>query len=119
MLHIVKFFILYAILLKQGSEIEIIELPLIYAVNKLGKIYPYIYGIVIVSAIYTSAIAAGYGFIENCSRNKKSYRLLSLLICFSAIFVSRIGFSELVDLFYPVFGIIGLIQVIIILFKKS
>lgn len=111
--------ILYAILLQQGSEIEMIELPLMYAVNKLGKIYPYIYGIVIVSAIYTSAIAAGYGFIENCSKNRKSYKLLSLIICFSAIFVSRIGFSELVDLLYPVFGIIGLIQVIIILFKKG
>lgn len=111
--------ILYVILLQQGLEIQTVELPLIYAVNKLGKIYPYIYGIVIILAIYTTAIAAGYGFIENCSKTKKSYKNLSISICVSAIFVSRIGFSKLVNLLYPVFGLIGLAQVIIICLKRT
>lgn len=111
--------ILYGILLKQDVNLQNIELPLIYAVWKLGSIYAYIYGIAIVLAIFTSAISAGYGFLQNCSTTKKGYKILSLFICISAIFVSGIGFSKLVDLLYPVFGVIGLLQVIIILLKRK
>lgn len=111
--------ILYGILLKQDVNLQNIEIPLIYAVWKLGKGYAYIYGFVIVLAIFTSAVSAGYGFLQNCSTTKKGYKRLSLFICTSAIFVSGIGFSKLVDLLYPVFGVIGLLQVIIILLKRK
>ncbi len=108
--------ILYKILQIGGGAIQNVELPLIYIVNKFGNVYKYIYGIVIVSAIYTSAIAAGYGFVENCSKSKKTYKKICIFLCITAIPVSRLGFSYLVTLLYPVFGVLGLIQVIYIVF---
>lgn len=110
--------ILYMVLLQEGTAVNHIELPLIYIINKFGKIYKYIYGIVIVSAIYTSAIAAGYGLAKNCSKDKKTYRNICITICVSGIFISKIGFSYLVNLLYPVFGLLGLIQIICIILKK-
>lgn len=107
--------ILYNILQTGGVAIQNIELPLIYIVNQFGNIYKYIYGVVIVSAIYTSAIAAGYGFVENCSKDKKAHKKNCILLCISAIPISNIGFSYLVNALYPVFGILGLIQLIYIL----
>lgn len=107
--------ILYKILQTGGIEIQNVELPLIYIVNKFGNVYKYIYGIVIVSAIYTSAIAAGYGFVQNCSKSKKAYKKICIFLCVTAIPVSKLGFSYLVTLLYPVFGLLGLIQVIYIL----
>lgn len=110
--------ILYKILQTGGTAIQNVELPLIYIVNQFGNIYKYIYGIVIVSAIYTSAIAAGYGFVENCSKNKNSYKKICIILCISAIPVSKIGFSYLVNMLYPVFGILGLVQLIYILLNN-
>lgn len=110
--------ILYQVLQIAGENICNIELPLIYIVKQFGNLYPYIYGTVIVSAIYTSAIASGYGFVEDCSKNKKSYKILCGMICLTAIPISKIGFASLVDLLYPVLGLIGLIQIIYIICKK-
>lgn len=111
--------ILYMVLQHGGANIQNIELPLIYVVNQYGTIYKYIYGIVIVAAIYTSAIAAGYSFVENCSKNKKMYKTICILICITAIPISKIGFSHLVGMLYPVFGLLGLIQIAYILFKNN
>lgn len=110
--------ILYLILQYGGGDLLNVELPLIYIVKQYGGTYQYIYGIVIVSAIYTSAIAAGYGFVENCSKNRKIYKKICMLICITAVPVSKIGFSYLVNAIYPVFGLLGLVQIGYILFRK-
>ena len=111
--------ILYKILQTGGGTIQNVELPLIYIVNKFGNVYKYICGIVIVSAIYTSAIAAGYSFVQNCSKSKKTYKKICIFLCIFAIPISKLGFSYLVTLLYPVFGMLGLIQVIYIVFTRK
>ena len=111
--------ILYFILQKEGASLDNIELPIIHIVKQYGTMYQYIYGAVIVSAIYTSAIAAGYGFAENCSNDKKTYKTICMLICITAIPISKLGFSYLVNALYPVFGLLGLVQIIYILLIKN
>lgn len=111
--------ILYFVLEKEGIALESIELPLIYVVKQYGIIYQYIYGFVIVSAIYTSAIAAGYSFAENSSKKRRTYKIICTAICTTAIPVSSIGFSYLVNALYPVFGLLGLIQILYILRKSN
>lgn len=108
--------VIYIVLLEGEMHIRQVELPIIYVINKFGKMYQYVYGMVIVSAIYTTAISAGYSFLENCSKNKKKYQFICILICSSAPFISKLGFSYLVNLLYPVFGILGLIQIIYLIF---
>lgn len=105
-------FIIY-IMINQYSNINV-EIPLVYIASKFGSFYKNIYGLVILLAIFTTMIASGYGFLQNCSDNKKTYRILALIICVTAIFVSNISFSNLVNLTYPVFGILGLIQLVFI-----
>lgn len=111
--------ILYLVLGQGGTNLSNIELPLIHMVKQYGIVYQYVYGIVIVSAIYTSAIAAGYGFVQNCSKTKKSYKIICVIMCITAVPVSKIGFSYLVNAIYPVFGLLGLAQIIYILFHKN
>lgn len=110
--------LLYFILKSSNVSLENFELPLIHVVKQYGSVYKYIYGGVIVSAIYTSAIAAGYSFVFNCSKSNKVYKKICLFLCITAVFVSRIGFSKLVNFLYPVFGILGLVQIVYILFGK-
>lgn len=110
--------ILYTILLNGVNNIQNIELPLIYIINNFGSLYKYICGIIVVAAIFTSAIAAGYGFLENTAKTKKEYKTLATIICTSSILVSKIGFSYLVNLLYPVFGLISFGQIFLIIKKK-
>lgn len=110
---------LYLVLELVNVNLKNIELPLIYAVKQYGTVYQYIYGTVIVSAIYTSAIAAGYSFAKNSSKNEKSYKTICICMCIAAIPISKISFSYLVNAIYPVFGLLGLLQVIYILLTKD
>ena len=110
--------ILYVILLRGGIKINSVELPIIYIVKHFGTIYPIVYGLVIVSAIYTTAIASGYSFIQNSTKTKKGYQLLCMVLCISSILVARLGFSYLVNMLYPLFGLLGLLQVFFILKAK-
>ena len=105
LLSIVVYFTMF-----KFKEVGNIEIPLIYIANKYGLIFKYTYGLVIIFAIYTTMISAGYGFIKNCTKNSEQYKLLTTIICITAIFISNFSFSGLVNLTYPVFGILGIMQ---------
>ena len=110
---------IYGILLKIDININQVELPTVYIAGKSGKIYKYAYGFIILSAILTSAIAAGYSILENYVKKPKTYKRIAIFLCISALFVSKIGFSNLINTLYPVFGILGIIQIYFILRKKQ
>lgn len=105
----------YIILLKVNVNIMELDLPLIYIVKQFGKIYEYTYGVVIIISIFTSALSAGYSFLKNCTKTKKGYNELLILMCVTSIFIASIGFSELVNILYPIFGVLGIIQIYYIL----
>ena len=117
---------LFCLLLKNPIAYKF-ELPMIEIVKEFGGIYPYFYGGVVVVAIFTSAISAGYGFLQNQvakkeftkgnvkKREEKYYQKLLLLVCISAPIVANFGFSNLVNILYPVFGILGLAQIIFLI----
>lgn len=108
---------IYGLLLKIDMNISKIELPIVYIAGKMGVMHKYLYGLIILGAIYTSAISAGYGILENYVQNKKAYKKIAILMCSSALIVSRIGFSQLVDFLYPILGILGFLQIFKIILK--
>lgn len=92
-----------------------LEIPLIYLTNNLGKYYYYIYSLIILLAIFTTQISVGYGFLRNITKSKKSHKIMSIIICIISVLISNFGFSNLVNILYPVFGIFGLIEIIFLL----
>lgn len=116
-LIIILSFVIYGLLLKGQFFIEELELPLIEITQEFGSIFKYIYGFVIIVSIFTSAISAGYGFLENVSKNKKSYKRNLIIISIVGVFISNIGFSNLVQILYPTFGVLGLIQISLLCLK--
>ena len=101
--------------ISQINRINFIEIPLLYITDTYGLSYKYIYSLVLIIAIVTSAISAGYGFLENTIKNKRNYKKLAFLICIISIFVSNLGFSNLVNVLYPLFGVLGFLQIFFIL----
>lgn len=107
--------IIFFMLMKVDVAIENLEMPAVYIVSKISKVLEYVYGFIILSSILTTSVSLGTSFLENVAKTKKSYKRYAIFICVSSIMVSNVGFSNLVNLLYPIFGYIGLIQIIGIL----
>lgn len=112
---IILAFIIFMLLLNININSKNIELPAVYAAGQFGIIYKYLYGIIILGAIITTAISSAFGFLNNVSNNEKDYKKYTQIICILSLFVPLIGFSNLINSLYPIFGILGLLQLILIL----
>ncbi len=110
--------IIFAILAKANTNISELEMPVVYIVrtqfSELSKIYTFI----ILASIFTTAISIGIGVLQNISKNKKSYTQFVTILCITSLLVSNFGFSKLINFAYPLFGYIGIIQIVLILSKN-
>ncbi len=111
---IILSFIVFFMLTKVDVNIQNLEMPAVYVASKISPIFKYIYGFIILSSILTTSISLGTSFLENVVYDKKKYKQYAIILCVSSVLISYMGFSNLVNLLYPIFGYIGLIQIIMI-----
>lgn len=95
-----------------------LEMPLVYVVEKSFPRFTYLYGIIILIAIFTTAVSVGISFLNNINKNKKGFQQKAAILCISSVIISQISFSKLVENLFPLFGFLGLIQMSFILKKK-
>lgn len=110
-------FCVYNLLLLGDKNVFKLEMPIIEIVKKYGEVYKKLYIIIIGLSIYTTAISTGYGFLSRWEESKLTYKRILIFISIVALFVSQISFSILVDLLYPILGVVGMIEIIMILRK--
>ena len=113
---LILIFFINLLLLCFYSSIYNIELPILYICNNSLKIFLYLYFFIVLSAIFTTMISSGYTFVNNFKEKNYTLKLLIFLL-FSFIFCF-FSFSDLINFFYPIFGIIGFIQIFLILFNR-
>jgi len=110
--------IIFIILINVDVDITKLEMPAVYVVSNMFKILRYAYGFIILGSIFTTAISLGISFLQNVAKNKKSYTQIAVIMCITSVIISKIGFSNLVSSLYPVFGYLGLLQVIKLIMQK-
>ena len=101
---------IFALLSQGNANVKNIEMPIVFIVGQYGLIYKYIYCLIIGIAIFTTAISAGYGYLQKYEKNKVMYNKGIVFLMISTIISIPIGFSKLIAILYPLFGIIGVIQ---------
>lgn len=111
---IILSFAIFKLLLLGNNSIYKLEMPIVNIVTGFGSIYKIIYFCIISVSIFTSAISAGCGFLNNCSIKK--YKRNMVILLFSSFWLSQISFSTLVGLLYPILGICGTFEVLIVIF---
>lgn len=109
--------IIFLILIKVDVDITKLEMPAVYVISNMFGILKYGYGFVILASIFTTAISLGNSFLNNISKNKQQYIKIAIIITSISILVSKIGFSNLVNILYPVFGYLGFVQILKIISK--
>ena len=96
------------------NEVYTLDIPMLKVYNYIGKSYRKLYAIILWIAMFTTALANGFGFMNRVSKSK--YKLLiTALFCISAIPLAKVGFSKLVGVLYPISGFIGLLIMISVL----
>lgn len=87
------------------------EILLVEVTKGWGNIGGIVFSLVILASIYTSAICSGYGFARNITKTEKQYRICILVICILAVLISNFSFADTIQIIYPIFGILGLVQI--------
>lgn len=103
---------LFFILTKVDVDISKLEMPAVYVVSKMFKLFEIVYGFIILGSIFTTAVSLGNSFLQNVSKNKKSYTHIAFIMCITSIGISQIGFSNLINYLYPIFGYLGIVQIV-------
>lgn len=103
--------VVFLLLVRVDVDITKLEMPAVYVVSNMFKIARYAYGFIILGSIFTTAISLGTSFLQNVSKSKKSYTQIAIIMCITSVIISKIGFSNLVSLLYPIFGYLGLLQI--------
>ena len=114
---IISFTLLYLlteIIYLSQSKLDVynVEMPMLEVSRRISIYYVRIYGIMTGIAIFTSAIASAYSLTNIIKTYKKT---IIILLCVISIPISTISFSNLVNLAYPIFGLLGIMQIIFIL----
>lgn len=103
--------LVFIILSRIDVNIGNLEMPVAYVVSHMPKIFTVFYGIIILGSIFTTSVSLGNSFLQNICKNKKSYPQIGIIICITSVVVSKIGFSNLVSILYPIFGYLGILQI--------
>lgn len=107
--------IIYFMLVNIDIDITLLDIPIMYSIKNINYSFAHIYSIIIIFAILTSCVSAGHSFLENVYENKKSYPHIVVFMCITGVLISNFGFSNLVNLLYPTFGIIGILQIMLLI----
>lgn len=111
--------IIYFLLINIKINIYQIEMPAVYVIGKYFPQFKRIYEFIILSSILTTAVSEGISVLENTCKTKKTYTQFAVILCITSVIFSKIGFSNLINLLYPVFGVFGFFQIYIILRFKT
>lgn len=104
--------IIITIILTANGDLETIEMPAVYAISNMSQEFNILYGIIILLSIFTTAISLGISFLKNTTKTEKQYFYYNLFMLISGMIFSNIGFSNLINIFFPVLGIIGIFQIL-------
>ncbi len=87
------------------------EIPMIYVAGRFRSELQFIYSIILIAEIYTTAVGNLYGFGARLVKNSsKNYRPIVIITTLLALGASQFGFSNLVRYLYPAVGYAGLLM---------
>jgi len=96
------------------NEIYSAQMPVLSIVLNY-KALKYIYVVILLSAIFTTALANGFSLIQNFEKNVGNKLFVKIFLSVWGILMAQVGFSNFIDKIYPFFGAIGLIETFFII----
>lgn len=97
------------VIILNSSQLKGVEVPIVHLASRLSGRIGRSYSIILLVGIYTTAVGCIFALQEKLvDKIRFDIRILSLIILSVALFMSNIGFSNLISVVYPISGYIGL-----------
>jgi uncharacterized membrane protein YkvI len=110
---------IYLALAGHLESISNLEVPMIYIAGGISYPVKFIYTIVLIAEIYTTAVGSLYGFTARISETGRfNGKWVIIVISAIALVASLFGFSNLVKYLYPAVGYGGIILLISLLYME-
>ncbi len=110
---------IFSVLVSLNADYSKIQMHAVYVIDNKYFQFSSIYGIVILLSIFSTAISIGISFLKNITKDKKSFPQIVAIMCITGVIISNFGFSNLVKILFPLFGYIGIVEMIWILKSKN
>ncbi len=103
--------LIYVLLSIYYKHISLGEIPMLTMAIRQNGTLVFVYSVILVLAILSTAISSGFGVINMCE-NYINPKLCTVLLAISGVFASKIGFSSLINIVYRLCGYIGIFVII-------
>src|SRR5690606_21721620 len=101
-------------------DIMQLEIPMAYIIHPLGQVIQFLFLLIIFSEIFTTLIADAFGLTGHIRQYVRwKQPAILLLILGSSYAISQIGFSRLVSLLYPLFGVVSISWLVLLIHRKT
>ncbi len=93
------------------------EMPMLFIIKKVGSIISNFYSVILWGSIFTTLIANLFTVVS-IVRKKVNFPslVIALIVLGCGYILSFLGFSDIVSIFYPILGLIGIIFITVIVF---
>ncbi|MDH6603768.1 putative membrane protein YkvI [Bacilli bacterium PM5-9] len=98
-------------MLKNINLIVGVDMPMLIISNNISSILGIVYLVVLAIGIFSSSLAMMFALVNRLEQStiKINNKVSIIFICMFALFLSLIGFSNLISIVYPIVGYIGFI----------
>lgn len=105
------------------TDVSSLEIPMLGVARSVIPKGDIPYSVLIWIAMFTTAVSNTFGFLTRlCDIINVNFKLMAIVFCALTIPIAKMGFSNLVDVFYPIFGYLGsgliVIFIVISLYKE-
>jgi len=118
-LGICLLFIIMAIL-SNLENVMSYEIPFLELARNIGPTTGFLFSIILVVAVFTTAVSNLYGFVIrffDSDTETSKFRILTVVVVVLSLLASLFPFSTLVGTLYPALGILGLYVLVCALYK--
>lgn len=96
------------------------EIPMGHLIQPLGRILQLLYVLVIFGEILTTFLSNVYGLaLQMKQRSKLTMRTLIIAILTGCYLISQIGFGKLLEVLYPLFGMVSLVWFVALMWRRQ
>lgn len=100
------------------SELSGVEIPLMHIASALNKELYWLSIVILLCAMLTTALSFGFAFAQSVSRKLRIAFHRALFSLFLGMPFTARGFSGMIGLIYPLFGIIGIFFVFLLICRR-
>lgn len=107
-------------LLSDISNVHTQEIPTLYMAKNISVMVGYIFSLILIAGIYTTAAPLLWNVCNSCYEEKTlGFNIMAIICTVLGIFGGMLPFAYLVNFMYPISGTIGVIIIIGVILKRK